>query len=90
MKRAARYVIPLAAIAAAGIDEPADAGDLMKLLDSFPASLMASMAHDLLAGKPIELEVPIYLTTKLIAEVETPTAYWIPAAWTPRPGARMT
>ena len=35
---------------------PADAGDLMKLLDSFPTSLMASMAHDLLAGKPIELD----------------------------------
>ena len=36
--------------------QPADAGDLMKLLDGFPASLMASMAHDLLAGKPIELD----------------------------------
>ena len=35
---------------------PADAGDLMKLLDGFPASLMASMAHDLLSGKPIELD----------------------------------
>jgi len=35
---------------------PADAGDLMQLLDGFPASLMASMAHDLLAGKPIELD----------------------------------
>ena len=34
----------------------ADEGDLLKLLDGFPASLMASMAHDLLAGKPIELD----------------------------------
>jgi 2-dehydropantoate 2-reductase len=34
----------------------ADAGDLIKLIDGFPAGLMASMAHDLLAGKPIEIE----------------------------------
>jgi 2-dehydropantoate 2-reductase len=36
--------------------EPADTVSLMKLLDSFPDSLMASMAHDLLAGKPIEID----------------------------------
>jgi 2-dehydropantoate 2-reductase len=36
--------------------EPADADDLIKLLDSFPESLMASMAHDLMAGKPIEID----------------------------------
>jgi 2-dehydropantoate 2-reductase len=35
---------------------PADAGDLMKLIDGFPNGLMASMAHDLLAGKPIEID----------------------------------
>ena len=36
--------------------EPADAGAVMKLIDGFPTTLMASMAHDLLAGKPIELD----------------------------------
>jgi 2-dehydropantoate 2-reductase len=35
---------------------PADTGDLLKLIDGFPNGLMASMAHDLLAGKPIEIE----------------------------------
>src|SRR5262249_2840492 len=33
-----------------------DADAVMALIDTFPPSLMASMAHDLLAGKPIELE----------------------------------
>jgi 2-dehydropantoate 2-reductase len=35
---------------------PADTGDLLKLIDGFPESLMASMAHDLLVGKPIEID----------------------------------
>ena len=28
----------------------------MKLIDGFPTAMMASMCHDLLAGKPIELD----------------------------------
>jgi 2-dehydropantoate 2-reductase len=36
--------------------EPADTAKLMQLVDGFPKTLMASMAHDLLAGKPIELD----------------------------------
>ena len=35
---------------------PADEKDLLKLIDGFPEGLMASMAHDLLAGKPIEID----------------------------------
>ena len=35
---------------------PADEGAVMNLIDGFPEGLMASMAHDLLAGKPIEIE----------------------------------
>jgi 2-dehydropantoate 2-reductase len=35
---------------------PADETDLIKLIDGLPEGLMASMAHDLLAGKPIELD----------------------------------
>lgn len=33
-----------------------DVDDLIKLIDGFPSGLMASMAHDLLAGKPIEID----------------------------------
>ncbi len=36
--------------------EPADAGKVKKLIDGLPSQMMASMAHDLLAGKPIELD----------------------------------
>jgi 2-dehydropantoate 2-reductase len=32
-----------------------DAAKIMKLIDGLPKQMMASMAHDLLAGKPIEL-----------------------------------
>ena len=35
---------------------PADENAVMNLIDGFPEGLMASMAHDLLAGKPIEIE----------------------------------
>jgi 2-dehydropantoate 2-reductase len=35
---------------------PGDADAVMKLIDTFPKEMMASMAHDLLAGKPIELD----------------------------------
>jgi len=34
---------------------PEDAGKIMRLVDGLPKQMMASMAHDLLAGKPIEL-----------------------------------
>ncbi len=33
-----------------------DAGRIMKTIDGLPKQMMASMAHDLLAGKPIELD----------------------------------
>ena len=36
--------------------EPADAAKIIKLVDGLPNAMMASMAHDLLAGKPIELD----------------------------------
>jgi 2-dehydropantoate 2-reductase len=35
---------------------PADENAVIKLIDGFPDGLMASMAHGLLAGKPIEIE----------------------------------
>jgi 2-dehydropantoate 2-reductase len=36
--------------------ESADTAKVMHLIDTFPNTMMASMAHDLLAGKPIELD----------------------------------
>jgi 2-dehydropantoate 2-reductase len=33
-----------------------DVGKLMKVIDGLPKQMMASMAHDLLSGKPIELD----------------------------------
>jgi 2-dehydropantoate 2-reductase len=64
---------------------PADAGDLMKLLDGFPASLMASMAHDLLAGKPIELDGLSGAVARLgkACGVPTPTHAFIAQALAP-------
>ncbi|KAB2910902.1 MAG: 2-dehydropantoate 2-reductase [Hyphomicrobiaceae bacterium] len=35
---------------------PDDVGKTMKLIDGLPNEMMASMCHDLLAGKPIELD----------------------------------
>jgi 2-dehydropantoate 2-reductase len=36
--------------------EPADVGKLMQGFDGMPKGFLASMAHDILAGKPIEVE----------------------------------
>jgi 2-dehydropantoate 2-reductase len=63
----------------------ADEGDLLKLLDGFPASLMASMAHDLLAGKPIELDGLSGAVARLgkTCGVPTPTHTFIAQALAP-------
>ena len=63
----------------------ADEGDLLKLLDGFPPSLMASMAHDLLAGKPIELDGLSGAVARLgkTCGVPTPTHTFIAQALAP-------
>jgi len=63
----------------------ADEVDLLKLLDSFPTSLMASMAHDLLAGKPIELDGLSGAVARLgkTCGVPTPTHTFIAQALAP-------
>jgi 2-dehydropantoate 2-reductase len=63
----------------------ADEGDLLKLLDGFPTSLMASMAHDLLAGKPIELDGLSGAVARLgkTRGVPTPTHTFIAQALAP-------
>ena len=71
---------------------PADAGDLMQLIDGFPASLMASMAHDLLAGKPIELDglsgavVRLGEASAACRRRPTPSS---PRRWRPSPTASL-
>ena len=52
--------------------EPADAGRVMKLIDGFPKAMMASMAHDLLAGKPIEIDGLSGAVARLGAACGTP------------------
>jgi 2-dehydropantoate 2-reductase len=64
---------------------PADIGDLIKLLDGFPEGLMASMAHDLLAGKPIEIDGLSGAVARLGAQcgVPAPTHAFIAQALAP-------
>jgi 2-dehydropantoate 2-reductase len=63
----------------------ADEGDLLKLIDGFPEGLMASMAHDLLAGKPIELDGLSGAVARLGKQsgVPTPTHTFIVQALAP-------
>ncbi len=65
--------------------EPADAGAVMKLIDTFPKEMMASMAHDLLAGKPIEIDGLSGAVARLGAEsgVLVPTHTFIARALAP-------
>ena len=53
--------------------EPADAGKIMQLIEGFPRIMMASMAHDILAGKPIELEGLSGALVRLGAQCGVPT-----------------
>ena len=57
----------------------------MKLIDGFPTTLMASMAHDLLAGKPIELDGLSGAVARLgkTRGVPTPTHTFIAQALAP-------
>jgi len=65
--------------------EPADAGRVMRLIDGFPNQMMASMAHDLLAGKPIEIEGLSGAVARLAGEcgVAAPTHRFIAQALAP-------
>jgi 2-dehydropantoate 2-reductase len=65
--------------------KPGDTDDLMRLLDSFPASLMASMAHDLVVGKPIELDGLSGAVARLgkACGVPTPTHTFVAQALAP-------
>jgi 2-dehydropantoate 2-reductase len=64
---------------------PEDAARTMKLLDSVPAPMMASMCHDLLAGKPIEVDGLSGAVARLAEEngLAAPTHAFIAAALAP-------
>jgi 2-dehydropantoate 2-reductase len=55
LEAAVRETIAVGAARTRALGEK-DVAEVMALVDSLPAGIMASMAHDLLAGKPIELE----------------------------------
>jgi 2-dehydropantoate 2-reductase len=65
--------------------EPADVGKVMQLIDMFPKTMMASMAHDLLAGKPIEVDglsgAVVWLGSR--CGVPTPTHRFVTQALAP-------
>ena len=65
--------------------EPEDVERTMKLLDGVPAHMMASMCHDLLAGKPIEVDGLSGAVARLAKEngLAAPTHAFIAAALAP-------
>lgn len=64
---------------------PEDAGRTMKLIDGLPKEMTASMCHDLLAGKPIEVEGLSGAVARLAQQqgVPAPTHAFIAAALAP-------
>ncbi|MBO0764562.1 MAG: 2-dehydropantoate 2-reductase [Hyphomicrobiaceae bacterium] len=65
--------------------EPEDAGHTMKVIDALPADMTASMCHDLLAGKPIEVEGLSGAVARLAEAhgIPAPTHAFIAAALAP-------
>jgi len=53
--------------------EPSDTGAIMRLIDGLPKVMMASMAHDIVAGKPIEIEGLSGALVRLGAQTGVPT-----------------
>jgi len=64
---------------------PEDAARTMKLIDSLPPEMTSSMCHDLLAGKPIEVEGLSGAVTRLAEEhgLAAPSNAFIAAALAP-------
>jgi 2-dehydropantoate 2-reductase len=64
---------------------PEDAARTMKLIDGLPREMTASMCHDLLAGKPIEVEGLSGAVARLGEQhgVPAPTHAFIAAALAP-------
>jgi 2-dehydropantoate 2-reductase len=64
---------------------PADTDDAMRFIDGIPTQMMASMAHDLMAGKPLELDGLSGAVVRLgrRCSVPTPTHAFIAGALAP-------
>jgi 2-dehydropantoate 2-reductase len=53
--------------------EPSDTGKILQLIDGLPEAMMASMAHDIVAGKPIEVDGLSGAVVRLGTQVGVPT-----------------
>ena len=53
--------------------EPADVGKIMQGYDGMPKGFLASMAHDILAGKPIEVDHLSGVVVRLGSQTGVPT-----------------
>jgi 2-dehydropantoate 2-reductase len=84
LEAAVRETVAVGAALKAGVG-PDDAPGLIALLDSFPPSLKASMAHDLFAGKPIEIDGLSGAVARLAGQcgVPAPTHKFIAQALAP-------
>lgn len=84
VKAAVDETIAVGAAMKAGV-EPGDAATTIKLIDGLPNGMMASMCHDLLAGKPIEVAGLSGAVARLAQAngVAAPTHAFIAAALSP-------
>jgi 2-dehydropantoate 2-reductase len=84
LKAAAEEVVALGVALKTGL-VPADAARIVKQLDDLPGQMMASMCHDLLAGKPIEVDGLSGAVARLAKEhgLAAPTHAFIAAALAP-------
>ena len=84
VKAAVEETIAVGVAMKAGV-EPGDAANTVKLIDGLPDAMMASMCHDLLAGKPIEVAGLSGAVARLAKAngVAAPTHAFIAAALAP-------
>ena len=84
VKAAVEETIAVGIALKAGV-EPGDAANTIKLIDGLPNAMMASMCHDLLAGKPIEVAGLSGAVARLAQAngVAAPTHAFIAAALAP-------
>jgi 2-dehydropantoate 2-reductase len=84
LKAAVEETVAVGLASDAGLS-PDDAGKTIKLIDGLPDAMMASMCHDLLAGKPIEVAGLSGAVTRLAKAhgVPAPTHAFIAAALAP-------
>ena len=72
LKSLVEETVAVGAALKAGI-EPADTATIMKGFEGMPAGFLASMAHDILAGKPIEVDHLSGVVVRLGSQTGVPT-----------------